>query len=801
MSASPNNAFMLSAPAAAWICARVSEFPSVTTAPMRLVLISSLRIVVLLVCGIVPVSTVAAAPEPPPASVRSFEVELPGQEHNAIKNSWPGIFTWGLDDETLKPGGDATFLDQHAKHSGIGLVTLTIRAPVEVTQPAIRARIAELTAHAKALGIGIALDLDVRLARQAFMDKHPGELQEIARLREVALTGAAEVTCAIEPFSCGDHYTYRARPYESVRGRVLRVYSFVKGARGVEAVQDITARCRTVLASEKGVTVAIPPEAQEKGRTACVMAAFSLFTPDVFAPHLLEFQRDILKHYAAIPLAGACKDEWGFPGRFGPNTDDLWFSDAMAGEYAKGHAGRELARDFLLMTRGEAGRDAERAAAINRYMELFWQRNGAIETDFYLATKEVFGRQAVVATHPTWFPMPNREEVFKDGLHWWIARRDLAQTDEATPFSVRTALAKKWHSPLWYNMYYNPTADAYPRDLYRHALGGGRMNFHPVYPTNDKSATLLAGNLFRADARVRLLNYVSTAPVDCPVAIVFGHPAALNWTGPGFANAGVELTNALWQEGHYADLIPSSEIANGSLTLAEDGRVQYGPQRYAAVIFFQPQYERAAVAEFFRNAAAKGKSALFRVGDWTLDFDGQSFDGAAALPPTMSAASPTDAVRSVIAHLKTTGIAPQTPGSMHTAAGFPPSVMPHASGQCRLLDGTLIFASGEKDVMGDAISKTISVRDQPATFDAIGIAAVRLDPDGKLRALAAGGLKHFDGGGLTIDLAERADVALWRDATGEWRGVLQEFDGPLPEPLARITKNWTRVKTPAPFAK
>ena len=34
-----------------------------------------------------------------------------------------------------------------------------------------------------------------------------------------------------------------------------------------------------------------------------------------------------------VPLAGACKDEWGFPGRFDPGTDDLYFSQAMAVAY------------------------------------------------------------------------------------------------------------------------------------------------------------------------------------------------------------------------------------------------------------------------------------------------------------------------------------------------------------------------------------------------------------------------------------------------------------------------------------
>ena len=65
-------------------------------------------------------------------------------------------------------------------------------------------------------------------------------------------------------------------------------------------------------------------------------------------------------------------------------------------------------------------------------------------------------------------------------------------------------------------------------------------------------------------------------------------------------------------------------------------------------------------------------------------------------------------------------------------------MMPKPSGQCRLLDGTVILASGEKDVMGDPIHKAIKVDGHEVTFDAVGVAAVRLDRQGQVVALAAG---------------------------------------------------------------
>ena len=712
----------------------------------------------------------------------------------------PGIGCWFWTTRELAPDGYRDFIDKAEKYSAFGLLTTSIRASVEVTDPKVHDQIKLAAQYARAHDMAIVMDLDVRLARQAFQDKHPDELQEIVRLREVALAEAGQASLAIKPINLGDHYTFRARPYDSVSARVLRVYSYVAGEQGVEpdTVRDITGRCKVAQADAKGVRVAIPCTAEDKGRTACVLAAFTLFTPDVFAPHLIEFERNILRQYADVPLAGACKDEWGFPGRFGPRVDDLYFSRSMAKAYAKRRPDHALDRDLLLMCKGEKGRQGQRSAAINHYMEMNWQRNAEVETAFYHAIKDVFGPKAMSATHPTWYPYPNENEIFKNGLDWWACRRDLAQTDEATPFCARTALAKKWHSPLWYNMYYDRSLKSYEEDIWRHALGGGRMNFHPQYPgswdTNPWS--LAESRVLQADARIRLLNTISTAPIECPVAVVFGHPDVLNWSSKGFADVGLEVSNGLWAEGFYADLIPSSEIALGNLKLTEDGSLQYGPQRYAAAVLYHPQFERLAVAEFFRKAAAKGKTALFRVGDWTMDFEGKPPDAAAALPPSMKPVTAAAAVQQIIAHLKASGMEPQTSCTMRGAAGFPASMMPKPSGQCRLLDGTVIVASGEKDVLGDPIRKTISVNGHAVAFDAVGVAAVRLDKKGEVEAMAAGGLKTFKARDMAIELPERADVALWRDSMGQWQGVLLGHDGQVPDALAGITRKWTRLRLP-----
>ena len=737
------------------------------------------------------------------APLRSLQVELPGQEHNAIKTSWPGIGCWFPMAEEFKPEGYKRFLDLHAKHSAFKLLTTSIRYPVEVSDPKVHDQIKAAAVYARSLGMGIVMELDVPFARILFAEKYPEDLQGLVRLRDVVLQGVGEVSLAVEPLNGGTHGFY-TKGFDSVAGRLLRVYSYSSGAQGIESVEDITGRCKVDQADARGVKVTIPCTAQDKGRTACVMARFDLLTPDMFSPNLTDFELQLLRQYADVPLAGVCKDEWGFCPSSGNSNTDLWYSNSLAKEYARSRPGQELLRDLLLMSKGEKGRTGERASAVNHYMEMWWQRNAEIETKYYHAIKQVFGNDAMVGTHPTWWPYPNTMEVFKNGLDWWAVKRDLAQTDESTPFCVRTALAKKWHSPLWYNMYYEASVKPYEEDLWRHALGGGRMNFHPLHPSPKETLTTsllsVGGKLLRADCRIRLLNLISTAPIDCPVAIIFSHPRVANWADPGTGDAGVAVCDALWKDGYYADLIPSSEIEAGALKLAADGRIQYGPQTYAAVVFYQPQYERPSAGEFFRKAAATGKTALYRIGDWTMDFDGNPVDARTLLPAAMTASDAATCTAAIIAQLKASGYHPQTPCTMRNHSGVgSASMMPKPSGQCRLLDGTIILASGEKDVLGDPIQKTLNVDGQEVAFDAVGVAAVRLDKDGKLEALAAGGLKRFAVGNTKIELPQRIDVALWKDTKGVWQGVLQDYEGEVSADLAALCKHWTRLQVPEPL--
>lgn len=721
----------------------------------------------------------------------------------------PVVAFWGWRKADFVSGGFKEPIEMMGRHSGVNLLIITIRTPGdEVTKPAVHDQARQAAEYASQFGIRTAMDLDIRLAREPFREAYPDELQEMLRLREAGLKGSGEVALSFTGDDLSDHYTGQAAHYVPLGSRLVRVYAYQREAGAIrpESVRDITAQC-TISASEKNAaTVSIRCDERTEGYTACAMVAFTHLAVDAFAPHLLPFQRKILESYRDVPFAGACKDEWGFPPCFdgNPAHNDYWFSRFEAQAYAEARDGRDLVRDCLLMAFPEAGREAERLGTINRFNEFVRLRHAAIEADFYDATKSVWGPNALVTVHPTWWPYPDRREFKKNGLDWWIVKRDLAQVDEITPYCVRTALAKKWQSPVWYNMFYATTSEAYQPELWADALTGGRVDYHPLYPFEEKTPTgheryraLLRGGLMRGDCRARLMNFITRSPLDCPVAVVFGQTCAMNWAGGAFDDVGMKLSDALWREGYPADLIPSDEIRTGALSVSADGFVHYGPQCYRAVVLYHPDLEPATTAEFFRKAAT-GKTALYRVGEWTRDYDGKAFDGSAALPEVVAARpDPKAAAEHVVKQLAAANVQPQAKADRTIGFGDCQSVAPPAKGQCRLLDGTHIVVSGAVQAAGDPIQQNVQVGERTVAVDAVGLFAIRFDRQGRVDAFAAGGLKSMDAGEMKIELPDRADIAMWRDEQGKFHGVLQDCPGEVPAALRSLADDWLRLSAPS----
>jgi hypothetical protein len=720
----------------------------------------------------------------------------------------PVIGAWFWSQAEQEPNGFRPFLDAVAECTPYTLLTTSCRGR-EVVDPVQHDQMDKAVRYARSRGLRVALEVDIRLARQAFRAAYPDELQEELVLRCVPFADSQPAEVTFTGVDTRDHMNGRLPDYVCLTTRLVRVYSFRRGADGIDpaSVVDITgAGVSAVADGPRRLTVRVP---HQPGREVCVIAAHTVLTPDVFAPHFLAFQRGIIRQYADLPLAGIMKDEWGFPPDHtgNPGHDRYWFSSAMAAAYAQVSGGGDLVRDALLMCVGENGRDRERRAAVNRYRELCRSRNAAIEDDFYRAAKETFGRNAFVVTHATWTPYPGVQEFRKNGLDWWQATRDIGQSDETTPYACRTSLAKRWGYPLWYNQFYATTVKPYLVELWADALSGGRLNVHPLYPRPDLKAgarddELLRGGLMAGMTRLRTLDFVSQAPLNCPVAVVFGHACAMNWTLPTYNDVGLGVVSALARQGYPTDLLPSSLVADRALRLDDEGFVCLGPQRYRAVVLYHPQFCGADEAAFFARAV-KGSSAVFLVGDWTMDAAAAPFDGVSRLGGGVrlcnDAFACADAVKGLLESLDEprvtawTGTVPCW-GQPGTSMATPPT-----DGHSALTDGTYVRVAGSTDPAGDPIRETFRWQGHEVTVDAVGVVAIRFAKDGRVAAFAAGGLQRLETDSLKLELPERTDLAFRTGPDGRVRGLIQGSSAamPLPPALRSLTADWQRLGVPS----
>ncbi|MBN2377572.1 MAG: hypothetical protein JXD22_14325 [Sedimentisphaerales bacterium] len=708
-------------------------------------------------------------------------------------------------------------VDIIANHGTYNLITLTMRLKGHpIVDPQTKELFRKYVDYAGGKGIGVLLDLDPRLAREEFYRRYPDEMQKVIILKELPVQQTS-TDFEIKSFTCGDHMTGGGgTPYFLMAGRFVKAFAGDKNDKGEivgETLKDISQKVNIKQANAEGIVGTLISSESDKLAYMFVLVEFGLFSPDVFSPHIIGYQQELIRMYADLPLKGVVKDEWGFPPTQSGmiNHKAFWYSEEYDLAYRQESGRGSLLDDFLLMSFDFQGRKSERLYAINNYMGLNYQRNKEIECCYYDDVKAVYGQDAIVMKHPTWSPRINGHEIFKNGLDWWSAKRDWAQTDEITPLSACTALSKKFNCPNWLNEGYSNKVVDYQRNIWRYALAGGRMVYHPLYPNPfaeiDKfqakylrRGLLQNSDLIRAQGMVRLLNFISRSPLDCPVALVFGHESLMNWAGEDYLDFGQNLSLGLWQAGYAVDLYPSSEIAAGTFEITENGYIKVGPQLYSALVLYNPNLCPKSVADFFISKFIS-KTNLYYIGNWQYDEKGRSFDGNSLLSKRFTVLDKKGALDKLVNNFRSEEVLTQTPLTepfgYNTTSGR--IEMPGCDGTAKLIDGTVIRIKANKPYVGDLIDETIVIDSISVKVKAEGLFAARVDKAGKLEAFAAGKLSMLKGPELSLNITQPLDIALWR-TKGKWQGVVQgATDIDLPECLRALTDDWQFLGLPQPF--
>ncbi len=717
--------------------------------------------------------------------------------------------------EAEEPDGFKPFIDAIGNRAAFDMIAVSSRLTQSESISSEALAFQEKAARYawEKYGVRMIPDAEIRLSRKAYRSEFPGKNLRRIRFAETEQRAGETITLVLSDSAIGDHYSHNYR-YEVLSVKAARVWSFTKTETGLvdpASVRDATAEAKFITEPEKPgwIQFVLDGANVKEDRFICVSACFEYLYPDVYAPESLDFERRIFQAHANMPAGGLVKDEWGFLPchETVPMKEHFWYSDAMAAAYAK-ETGRDLTDDLFLMHLPQDGAEAaeKRTRAIDVFNRMNFRRLLEFEEQVYRMSKGLFGKEAMVATHPTWHPYPNVQEFRKNSLFWWRHPRDFAQTDEQTPFACRTGMSKR-EGNVWFNEYYADGVVPYVYEEWICAAAGGRQNIHPFCCSSNSLRTkenfgvlpILDAGVDAARAKTRLLNFKTTAPLFSPVAVVFGHWGSLNWNRPEFGN----LTEALnvcdffAARGIPADLIPSSEAREKTLAgvpcwrLNERGCLQYGAQEYRLVVFYAETSSDDRDFAFLRDLNRNGKTKIVSV------------------PGHIEAERIEAVFKPCLEDSELLAVGKQTPwtkegsrdgyGNRHTH--------PEMNSFSRRLDGTLVWtrASVEKPA-GEPIlleNETVPSNDLTKTFTitakADGILACRFGDDGKLETLAASGLTRFACGDalpFPISFDEPADIVLWKDADGNWRGIFQDVKNDLPEALASLPVSWKFLQKP-----
>ncbi|WP_404423774.1 hypothetical protein [Nibricoccus sp. IMCC34717] len=660
----------------------------------------------------------------------------------AAQTPFPQIIYWKWDDTIFKPGTLDAKLDDLMARSGFDTLCVSFHwMEAGYFDPRLQAAIKRTALRLKENGRRMILDIDVRTEGDEYVKEFPGERS--------GFVGMAELTLDAE--GRGETVVKTEQVHRFGRKRTVRPES-VAAAWAFTPTGELDFKPETLAVIDSQVTceadasggtrLRVAAGRENAGKRALLFPRFTHVTPDLFSPNLHTYVEKMFESVAALPLYGTAVDEWGISFIFhfdaqGLYFEELAYSDYMDRAYESRH-GRRLRDDLLLLRYGPRG---ERVRVINQYLANLRAGMAANEKMSYDFAKRFFGKDAFVGTHPTW--SADSLEVFQNGLSWWEVKRDYGQTDENVIVPIRLALAHKAGGAVWYNMYYSmdlATVAGFYKETWANARWGGRThNLGYECPNEQVCEYAKPGNLeaiWEMEAQITKLNQFQRSAPDSRVLVLFGMEAATNWAFtekqaapfrglfPNYRQA-LETAQGIFDGGYLCDLVPTSELTNGSLALV-DGRPRYGTQTYDAVVLVAPE---AMPATVHAQLAAMAKTVpLLVVGDATLLADG-SAAGAVFGQVTAPAAAhlPADtSVAALVERLKALKI---------TGNRFPNG--------CVLQDGSLVFAAEGTMASGNPLRVDVVHQGHRIQFEGSDFLAIKLTPDGKVERWAAGAKKSL----------------------------------------------------------
>ena len=547
----------------------------------------------------------------------------------------PQILYWKWNDELLDEKilvKKANDIIKRSSFRDIAIAPHSMTKPeASFFSPVMKACVRKVNDIFTANGRRVIFDVDMRhpLEYDSFFTKAPNKFVYQARLYQLDLdeNGKAEIQVAKADHTkhVGFNHLFGLSSVSSLDAEIAGTWCF-------EALDNLYFKPETVFDLKQASSLeeredtlfwVINAGKEHAGKRAISYIRHRMPGPDRLTDEYLQCQMELIEALGDISLYGITTDEWGIPQIIENGvTPSLYMTDKTKELYAE-HCGRDLYEDLLYFHYSPENDRSRSVLAVNKYIEVIRNRVTLGDHMIYDKIKEVFGKDAFVGFHPTWYCAPNgfAVETMHNGMDWWQVKRDYSQTDERVMIPIRLAMARGASEPVWYNMWYSQrTMDirTYYKETWVNARFGGRTDYlgYECYEPGVVYTFRAPGRLEQLslmdESVIKLNDFQKTLP-DSRVLMLFSMEAFTNWqlydhgvtyVSPNMKGHSeiVALANGVFAQNVLFDLVPSSEIDRGTLRI-EDGRIKYFNHEYDAVVVAYPNGVTQKALDFIKSCA------------------------------------------------------------------------------------------------------------------------------------------------------------------------------------------------------
>ena len=529
----------------------------------------------------------------------------------------PEIGYWFISPDLYTNGAYLKELDSIIHQCPYTLVFLTARAGADfydfkTMHPIFKNIVA--TAHQHGLKVGLQLWGN-------YNDKNIAGVQRMIVENEVMLDEQGKASLTIKA-------KFIRFPDRLLKTDLFKVYAFKKTGEGFydpASLKDITQKCKTSLPDKETVELKIDGGSSTKGLTACIMTQEYCSQSSMWGDVEINGFKEAMNNYKDISFDGFALDEYGnkFIERIFDSTATntfrgRWYSNAMADSF-KEATGSSLVKTLFDGRYAPEGKPEVRMKAINQYMA--FMRGGAlrVEKAVYDYSRKIFGKTIFNGIHDTYHNSLINDEIWANGISWWLLPRAYGQTDEKTFTPTQMGVAMAHSMNAMYNQFYNKEFPVVEEKALSDLRYGVRTHYHAMHDLRMNRSDLLdpiaIAGINKVENCARLLNKFNPLLPKINLLVIFGMEALENWY-PNEADRGVYDINdklniegkavEIWNAGYLNALVPSDVITHNLLKIDNNGKPVMNGHTFDAVLYLYPQYAKESELKFLEDYENKG---------------------------------------------------------------------------------------------------------------------------------------------------------------------------------------------------